>query len=180
MKKGWILVLVAAVFVLSLSSFLFAQSGNKYVGADKCKLCHQTESKGNQYGQWKKSKHSGAYDALAGEKAKQVAAGLGIEDPQKSERCLKCHSMAFGVPADMAASGSKLKLEDGVQCESCHGAGEKYWAMTIMKDHNKAVANGLVEINKAVCVKCHNEENPVFEGFNYEEKYKIIAHPIPK
>jgi hypothetical protein len=179
MKKVRVLAL-ATVGVLFLSSLVFAQGGNKYVGVDKCKLCHRSESKGNQYGQWMKAKHSTAYDTLAGEKAKQVAAGLGIEDPQKSERCLKCHSTAFGVPEDMITSGSKLKLEDGVQCESCHGPGEKYWKITIMKDHDKSVANGLVEISEAVCVKCHNEENPVFEGFNYEEKYEIVAHPMPK
>lgn len=179
MKKGWILVL-AAMVVLGLSISLFAQAGNKYVGVEKCKLCHQGKTQGEQFAKWQQSRHSQAYKTLATLKAKEIAAGLGIDDPQKSEQCLKCHSTASGVSSDTIAAGSKLKIEDGVQCESCHGAGEKYWSIPEMKDRSKAVAAGLVEINQAVCVKCHNEESPVFKGFDYAQYLEKIAHPRPK
>lgn len=180
MGKRGILVLVAGM-VLFFSCFALAEEAYKYVGVEKCKLCHQSESKGNQYGSWKKSKHSTAYATLATDKAKELGAKQGIAKPQESEKCLKCHATAsVAYAANLVAEGSKLKLEDSVQCESCHGPGEKYWNMTIMKDKEKAVANGLVVPNEAACVKCHNEESPVWEGFDFNEKVKIIAHPMPK
>jgi Cytochrome c554 and c-prime len=179
-KKGFLVLALGLFFSFPVSDKALAE--NKYVGADKCKLCHQSESKGNQYAIWKKSKHALAYADLATDKAKEIGAKQGITNPQQSEKCLKCHSLAaLANPANLVAEGAKIKPEDGVQCESCHGAGEKYWSMLIMKDHDKAVANGLVVPNEAVCVKCHNPESTGWTGsFDFAEKSKIIAHQLPK
>lgn len=172
---------LAAVAILSFSLLASAQTTNKYVGLEKCKLCHKSESKGNQYGQWLKSKHSQAYNTLATPKAKEFAEKAGItDDPQKAEKCLKCHSTAFGVTPDMIVAEEKLNIEDAVQCESCHGAGEKYWKIDIMKVKDQSIANGLVIPKEETCVKCHNSESPAWKGFNYEEARKQILHPRPK
>jgi hypothetical protein len=177
-NRIWIL---AVVIVLVFSFLVLAQSGNKYVGVNKCKMCHLSESKGNQFGQWKKTKHATAYQTLATDRAKEIAAKQGITAPQQSDKCLKCHSTAaLDSAVDLVAGEAILKLEDGVQCESCHGPGEKYWSITVMKDHDKAVANGMLVPNEAVCVKCHNPDNPVWLGFDFAEKYELITHPQPK
>ncbi|RKZ14716.1 cytochrome C554, partial [bacterium] len=91
--------------------------------------------------------------------------------------CLKCHVTAAG--ADAALLGKKYKLEDGVGCESCHGAGDEYKSMKIMKDHDASVAAGMVVPNAETCTACHNEGSPTFAGFDFDEYYAKIAHEIP-
>lgn len=182
MVRRWVLILAVAVFGFSFLVLAQAQAENKYMGAEKCKLCHQSESKGNQFGKWQKSQHAQAFKTLATDKAKEFATARGVAKPQEDAKCLKCHSTAsIAYNANLVAEGSKLKLEDGVQCESCHNPGEKYWTMTIMKDRDKAIANGLnASPDESVCVKCHNSESPTFTGFDFAEKKKIITHPRPK
>jgi hypothetical protein len=29
-------------------------------------------------------------------------------------------------------------------------------------------------------MKCHNEESPTFAGFNFDESWAKIAHPVPE
>ena len=49
-----------------------------------------------------------------------------------------------------------------------------------MKDPEAARAAGLVVIKTAEgCTQCHNEESPTFAGFNFEERWAEIAHPVP-
>jgi len=43
----------------------------------------------------------------------------------------------------------------GVQCEACHGPGADYKKMSVMKDLEKAKANGLVVANQTTCDGCH-------------------------
>lgn len=151
-----------------------------YIGVDKCaKMCHKSEAKGNQYGIWKKNKHANAYNDLGTERAKEVAKKAGVEgDPQKAVACLKCHTTAYGVSNELI--DSTFKVENGVQCESCHGPGSKYSKMSIMKDKQKSTDAGLVEPDESVCIKCHNSSNPVAKEFHFKEMAQTIAHPNPK
>jgi hypothetical protein len=135
----------------------------EYVGARKCKMCHNKPAKGAQYTKWTESKHSKAMESLSTEEAK---------DP----KCLKCHSTTGHVDADLIAS---LKVEEGVSCESCHGPGSRYFPNSIMKDKAKAMERGMIEPTEAVCKTCHNAESPHFKGFNYKEYVAKIAHPKP-
>lgn len=183
MKKNRLYWFFAVVVSVCLPSMLFAQPADKYVGVDKCKLCHKSESRGNQYGNWQNSLHSKAYGILANSKAKWLAEAAGIiDDPQKSEKCLKCHTTAFGVTADMIEEGSSLRMEDGIQCETCHGPGAKYWSIDTMKDKTKAIANGLnAYVKEEICVKCHNSESPTCPGqFDFEKMREKISHLNPK
>ena len=98
-----------------------AAKPNRYIGAAKCKNCHSYEAAGDQYTAWTEMKHARAWDVLGTEEARKVAADLGIDDPQKSDRCLKCHTTGHGEPEEMFKKG--FDLEMGVQCETCHGPG---------------------------------------------------------
>ena len=52
--------------------------------------------------------------------------------------------------------------------------------MSIMKDREAAVANGLIiGLDQAYCEKCHNEKSPTFQGFEFEKQWELIKHPIP-
>jgi len=168
---------VAAAIVLAVAFSGAAAAEHMYVGVDSCKMCHKKEEKGNQYGSWQNSKHAHAYHMLASDKAKEIAAAKGIGNPQESAECLKCHVTAYGVDASLL--DKKYKVDDGVGCESCHGAGKDYKNIKIMKDPEQAKANGLIVPDKGVCEKCHNEESPTFKGFDFEARFAQIAHPNP-
>jgi hypothetical protein len=152
---------------------------HQYVGVTKCAMCHKSKARGDQYGQWEKTKHSQAYAMLATDVAKEAGKKAGLEgDPQKSPKCLKCHVTAYG--ADKSLLGAKYSMEEGVTCEACHGPGSDYMKLSIMKNKEEAIANGLVMPTEEVCVKCHNKESPTFTKFDFKEMYPKIAHPIPK
>ena len=164
-----LLVIVCSVFlVVNLAK---AQD-YQYIGATKCKMCHNRPDKGKQYDIWKSGPHAKAMDVLASEEAKKYS-----ENPQKDKKCLKCHSTFHSADAKLMRG---IKENEGVSCESCHGPGSKYKSMTIMKNRQKAIDNGMVVPNEVVCKKCHNDESPTFKGFDYAKAYAKIKHPNPK
>ena len=144
----------------------------KYIGASKCKMCHNKPDKGKQYDMWKAAAHSKAFETLATAEAKKYS-----DDPQKDPKCLKCHSTYHSADKGLMMS---IKEDEGVSCESCHGPGSAYKSMTIMKSKEKSLAKGMTEPTEAVCKTCHNEESPTYKPFNYAEAVKKIAHPNPK
>ncbi len=151
-------------------SFLLFLGGNyltaqeyEYIGAAKCKMCHNKPATGAQYKQWAESPHAKAMESLKG-------------DEKNDPKCLKCHSTAGAVPEELIAT---LKVDEGVSCESCHGPGSKYKAKSIMESREKSLANGLIIPTEATCKECHNEESPHYKGFNYEEYLEKVVHPIP-
>ncbi len=175
--------LVFVVGLIAMGGFLFIMAsdavagGPELVGAKKCKSCHRKI--GDPYKIWSETAHAGAYETLASEESKKIAADMGLGDPQKEEACLKCHvtRVFLGKPA-VSAKGKYVDTE-GVGCESCHGPGSDYKKKSIMKDREAAQAKGLVlEKNLEHCARCHNEESPTFKSFDFETRWKEIAHPI--
>jgi hypothetical protein len=162
----------------------------KYAGAKKCKSCHGKERIGNQYASWLDTKHAKAYETLASDKAREWAAEASVDDPQQSEKCVKCHVTAYDVAPERL--GIKFVREDGVQCEGCHGAGNSYRKKKIMRDRDLAVEKGLVLQSEEICVECHNDESPAWDperytladgtkvGFDYDQAVEEIAHAIPE
>jgi len=152
---------------------------HNYVGAQICGrgVCHGREEIGNQFGVWEGTAHSRAYEALASPEAQAIAAERGIGNPQESGECLPCHTTAYGIPDDYLEEGFDRTL--GVQCESCHGPGADYKPMRIMRDRGLAIANGLIIPDESVCVGCHNENSPNFDGFDYQESLELILHLVP-
>lgn len=173
------LSLVIISFLLTSTSF--AQNNFSYIGAEACGMCHKTEKQGSQLSIWKNSNHAKAYETLKSEKANQIAKEKGFSTPAvETPECLKCHVTGYNVDASML--GKKFKVEDGVQCETCHGPGSAYKDMKIMKDRTLAVKNGLIihEEKEKFCIGCHNAESPTYTGFDFEEYWSKIAHNIPK
>jgi cytochrome c5 len=135
----------------------------EYIGAAKCKICHNKPEKGEQYKKWSTSKHAQAMKSLKG-------------DELNNPKCLKCHSTAVANQK----FADTITREEGVSCESCHGPGSAYKLPTIMKDKAKALANGMIEPTEKVCKTCHNDESPTFKGFDFKTYSAKIAHPAPK
>ena len=116
-----------AVAVVVLVSFSAQAQDHAYVGAAKCKMCHKV-----QYASWETTSHAKATEDAKASDAREFSAD-----------CLKCH--ATNASEDFA----------GVQCEACHGAGADFKKMSIMKDQEKAIANGLVIPTQGTCDSCH-------------------------
>ncbi len=172
MKKGILLLCLS----LLLGSVVSAQT-YKYIGADKCKMCHNKPNTGAQYSIWLKGPHAKALATLSNQKSLDYAKAHGIADPAKDPKCLKCHSTYESVAANLRAG---IKPTEGVSCESCHGPGSSYKSPSVMKNREQAMKMGLIMPDKQLCLECHNKDNPFFKEFNFETYAAKIAHPIPK
>jgi hypothetical protein len=171
------LSLIAAV-AMSVMGVAAERDAANYAGVKTCGICHKKDESGNQLGVWEKSPHAKAFETLGTPAAKEAGKKAGVEDPQKSGKCLKCHSTAYNFTESVATE--KIKPEDGVTCESCHGPGKKYMAKSTMEDREKAIAAGLIHPATQSCKLCHNDQSPTWKGFNEEEMVKKIAHPDPR
>lgn len=181
MRLGAVVGFIGISGLLVLTAADAGEEQRTFIGATKCKTCHKKEAVGEQFKHWLESEHAKAYETLAGEEALAIAKEKGIGNPQETDACLKCHVTGHGVAAEFL--GKKYAVTDGVGCESCHGAGGDYYkkktmrAITAGKEDGAAL--GLVIPDEKVCLVCHNDESPSFEGFDFEEMAKKIAHPIP-
>lgn len=158
------LLLGLALFISSVS---FAQN-YKYIGAAKCKMCHNKPDKGEQYNKWQAGPHAKAMEALKG-------------DEKNNETCLKCHSTAGSVDKGMLAG---VKADEGVSCESCHGPGSMYKSAAIMKNKQMALSKGMIEPTEETCKVCHLGDKPeghvaAKKAWNFEEFKAVIAHDDP-
>jgi hypothetical protein len=177
--KGVFMKRVIALLVAGCCAGTIFAVEPHYIGSNKCaRMCHKGEKKGNQYSIWQKSKHAGAFQTLGTPEAKEVAKKVGVSaDPQKAPECIRCHVTAYGVKKELV--DPTCTFDEGVGCEACHGPGSEYRKLVNMKNHDLALAAGLVEQNEAVCTKCHNKESPNYKPFDFKEMVKKDAHPIP-
>jgi hypothetical protein len=160
--------------VLFLANVVSAQ--NKYIGADKCKICHNKPATGDQFGKWLKDPHSQSIKTLSNLKALEYAKKNGIADPAKDAKCLKCHSTYDRVDAKLR---STVLQTEGVSCETCHGPGSAYKSPAVMKNLDQSKSMGLIVPDKALCLQCHNKDNPFFKDFNFEAYSAKITHKNP-
>jgi hypothetical protein len=190
----WRLLALASAALLAMPLLLAPSSGpgqqgtpNRYIGAAKCKNCHADKESGDQYGIWTTEKHSKAFAELASAKAKEYGKARGVEDPQTSEKCLKCHETAFGKPKEELQRTFDPKA--GVQCETCHGPGEQHMKARLAgaaefgdkKPPFVQIPDG--EIQKKpdakTCAVCHNEESPGYKPFCFHKFVGTIRHLNP-
>jgi len=179
MNRVTTIILVAGL-ILGCSALMSAQ--NKYVGTSQCKMCHNTEKQGKQFDIWSKSKHAEAYKTLLTKEADDIATKKGFKTKAvETPECLGCHT----ITADAKLFDKKFDVKDGVQCETCHGAGSEYKNMAVMKDPKKAEKAGLMmyadeAATTKLCVTCHNEKSPTAKKFDYAKMWAQIEHKIPK
>jgi hypothetical protein len=98
-------------------------------------------SVGSEYTTWAgHDKHARAYQVLYDTRSVLMVKNLSdsplmeredgkVKPPTRQPLCLKCHATGEGKAAhdgESATTGPRFALADGVGCESCHGAAEKY------------------------------------------------------
>lgn len=163
---GIFLAIFLVVAVSASEAEKTAKAGYEYIGAKKCSMCHKKDGIKES---WMASKHATAWDDLTPE--------------QQKDDALK--------PYYTTGTTAKCELLTGVQCESCHGPGSAYKKKAIMKDQEKAIANGLLLPDEKTCLKCHHDKAPTkalaasAKDFSYEKMkakgvHKKAAKAAPK
>jgi YVTN family beta-propeller protein len=178
-------VLGALVALLALPVALRAQAQKQpvYVGARACARCHEGGPAGNQYSHWLTTAHSQAWAALALPEAKAMARLSGIlDEPEKAPVCLGCHATA--ADSEKWERDAGFRLEDGVQCEKCHGPGSEYMDERVMRDPEAAARAGLRKFDKRDCAVCHyvkGSHSAVHQKppLDVEDAWRRLAHPVP-
>lgn len=120
-------------------------------GADEVvgpQVCRACHAKA--YEAWKASPHARAENDL-GERAR---------DPQ----CLSCH-------APQKADGLT-----GVSCEGCHGGGQHYSPVYVMRDAELARLAGLKTADERSCRSCHDASSPSLQRFDHAAMLQRIDH----
>lgn len=156
------------IILMTATCAVASAQDNKYMGAGTCASsnCHGspvprnvTNVLQNEYTTWsKKDAHSKAWRVLTSEDSKKIGLNLGISDPSKEKLCLNCHAPV--VPENL--KGPKYATEDGVSCESCHGASEGWLKSHTGKSatHQDNLSKGLrdfssLEGRAKFCLDCH-------------------------
>jgi len=188
-------LLVGLVCVAALGFRALAQEPKAdYVGNSTCKVCHNKPAEGKQWDVWKSKPHAQAYQVLLEDKALAIAKEKGLEKPpSESPECLRCHVTAYN--RETGELPAKIKKEDGVQCESCHGAGSLHQKdgqqVLLKKDTTIDIAAHLVKPDEKLCTTCHNSDSPSWNpeqytledgtkvGFDFKQASKKIEHPNP-
>ncbi len=141
-----------------------------YMGTSPCSVaeCHGSVSPKqatekikiarNEYYTWlKQDKHAKAYEVLLKDRSVQIAQNLKLgERADESARCLACHA----IQAPAGQRGKYFKIEEGVSCEACHGAAQKWLRPHQKKGYEVALQLGMVDTRNLltraeVCVSCH-------------------------
>ena len=135
-----------------------AESPAKYMGTGSCSSsnCHggvKPRKSGNvlqnEYVTWHKyDKHSKAWTVLTSQDSKRIAYHLGIADATRAPECLRCHATYV---SDKQRHGESYEIEDGISCESCHGAAEHWLASHTARDatHTDNVKRGMTDLGNA-------------------------------
>ncbi len=120
-----------------------------YVGASRCRDCHQPE-----YAQWKTTRHAAAYKTLL--------------DAHRhyQPRCVSCHVVGYGTPHGYRVGMPEEPLAN-VQCEVCHGPGGEHVESPLGTNIRRLVP-------ETVCLECHNPDHS--DHFVYAEKLPKVRH----
>ena len=96
-----------------------------------------------------------------------------ISEPITEHRCLRCHATGAGEAGATFADG--FDRQEGVGCEACHGPGSGYAELEVMQDRERFLSRGGRIPDELTCRGCHTDE-----GFDFEERWPKIAHPVPE
>jgi hypothetical protein len=163
------------------------EAGAKLVGAIGCRSssCHGgAGEKRSQYITWsQKDFHTRAYAILLDARSARIGEAAGVS-PQSSARCTVCHS-----PFQSVAQGrltSTARPDEGVSCESCHGAAELWLRGHTRSDWTDAtrasagmhnLRNLYVRAN--ACVACHqNVDADILKAGHPELVFELDSQSV--
>ena len=163
-------------------------TANQYLGATTCSNsgCHgstqpldATHVLQNEYYTWLNSdRHAQSYNVLFNEISARIAKNMRLKKRAYEETlCLDCHTT--NVPAQQVAGN--IDLEDGVQCEVCHGPSSGWRAEHTEEGwtHAQSVARGMIDL-RDLSVRAHTCHRCHVGSTDKEVDHELIAsgHPL--
>lgn len=157
-----------------------------YVGAEACRPCHETA-----YQSWLASPHARSWVFLATPAASQVARrhtpamavpqemGLAMAIPRMAA-CLECHATAADV--EPGFRDPAFRLEEGVQCEACHGPGSQHLRPGLVVAGAALRASRMRRPVEEDCRVCHKGQRPSHDWmerppYDHERALARTVHP---
>jgi len=165
-----------------------ANEPGRYLGAASCSSsgCHgstepldATKVLQNEYYTWLNSdRHAQAYNVLFNERSARIAKNMRLRKrAYEEDACLDCHTS--NIPAQQIVGA--IDLEDGVQCEVCHGPASGWRAEHTEEGwtHEQSVARGMIDL-RDLPVRAHNCHRCHLGSEQKEVDHELIAsgHPI--
>ena len=176
----------AALFLgLSGSQPLQAQTSYSYTGVASCagSTCHgRSEGNGavvrqDEIATWQSPSgvsgaHSRAYAVVYASRGRQITRALGYSAQDIAGNCLGCHS----TPQTEGSRGPRYRGDEGVSCESCHGAAAGWLEShyEVQGTHPNNVRNGMralenPQVRAQVCLDCH---------YGSEDRGQFVTHSM--
>lgn len=159
--------------------------------AAACHHANQAGQTGSEYTTWAtRDPHAQAFAVLFDDRSRTIQDNLNKGEPparrvraDQNPLCLRCHAPA-GLSSDSAVNTARLR-DDGVGCESCHGAAEPWRDEHFRRerwkplDAEKKTALGFrslsdLHVRAEVCVGCH------VGGPGQEVDHDLIAAGHPR
>ena len=145
------------------------ETGATFVGSVGCKSssCHGGAGpKRSQYFTWsQKDFHTKAHTVLLNARSQRIAEGLGVAPAETSARCTVCHAPFQSVAPSRL--GPEAHADEGVSCETCHGAAGGWLRGHTRKDwtYNTRVGAGMRDLRSlyvraTACAACHQVLEP--------------------
>jgi hypothetical protein len=150
-RIGWILPILSWCLVTVGAGPAGDIDRSPYVWSDACQECHPAI-----YQAWTKTKHKMAFNRLS--------------QSQRDTKCVRCHLTG---PETILRQGEN-EINAGVQCEACHGPALAH--VTAASADLLALTDPLLLPDEKVCVRCHCQESPHFQWFEYRTM-KQFVHP---
>lgn len=169
MQKKYLVWFFSAVISIVIASEVKGEEA-KYIGLNKCKMCHMKE-----YKAWQETKHAKAFESLTKADDKtvtEVATKLAVTVKGKADtipECIICHTTGYKSAGGYPEAGDNLK---NITCEVCHGAGSIHF--TAKKEDKKKTMSTKPDEN--VCKTCHTEKTS--PNFKFEEYVKKGVHQV--
>ena len=164
------------------------EAGAKFVGAVGCRSssCHGgAGEKRSQYITWsQKDFHTRAYAILLDARSARIGEAVGVSQPQSSARCTVCHSPFQSVAQTRLTSTARP--DEGVSCESCHGAAQPWLRGHTRTDWTYAtrVAAGMHDLRNLYvransCVACHqNVDADILKAGHPEPVFELDSQSV--
>jgi hypothetical protein len=142
----------------------------QYQGVASCAsvACHHgngpSGTKGSEYTTWigHNDSHARAYTVLFDPRSLLIVKNLKQAPAHKNRLCLSCH---VNPDVETADQHKRFSRTDGVGCESCHGAAEKWLSVHYTEPWRRKSAaekqrEGMTDtknlaVRAEVCVRCH-------------------------
>jgi hypothetical protein len=116
------------------------------------------------YSLWaQRDPHARAYRTLYQEQSQQIAERLNLKNAYTAKVCLDCHAINAGKSE--LTQAARFTLHDGVGCEACHGAAEKWldshkwpaWGQTSPQNRQAQGYRDLRSLSERarLCAECH-------------------------